>query len=338
MSDIAATLTTSRASRARRILTAGRPLVPPVPPRPTGPLPLWRTLLQLRRNAIGTWGDPAYELPILSGTFLGRTSLILNAPDAIRRVLIDNHANYGRTPATLRILHPTHRRRSLPGRGQCLEAPAAARGAGLRPAQPRDRGPARRRRGRGDGGRPRCAGRPARSIVLRDHAAPGARGRRPVPLLAGDARARGRHPRRHRALRHPPGPAVLPRFPAPARGARPARPGRGAAPGATSRACSTASSPSAAARRRPTRRATCSTCWSPPATRRPASRSRPTQLRDQIATLTDRRPRDHGADHVLGRLPPVALAPRLAGARGRGGGRRRPLARRRGPAVRAPAA
>ena len=80
--------------------------MPPVPPRPSGPLPLWRTLLQLRRNAIGTWGDPAYELLILSGTFLGRRSLILNAPDAIRRVLVDNHANYGRTPATLRILHP----------------------------------------------------------------------------------------------------------------------------------------------------------------------------------------------------------------------------------------
>ena len=106
MSDIAATLTTSRALARGEISQQVGRLVPPVPPRPTGPLPLWRTLLQLRRNAIGTWGDPAYELPILSGTFLGRKSLILNAPDAIRRVLIDNHANYGRTPATLRILHP----------------------------------------------------------------------------------------------------------------------------------------------------------------------------------------------------------------------------------------
>jgi cytochrome P450 len=86
---------------------AGRPrVVPPVPARPAGPMPLWRLILQLRRNALGTWGEPAYELDLLSGPFLGRKSLMVNAPEGIRRVLVDNHANYGRTPATLRILHP----------------------------------------------------------------------------------------------------------------------------------------------------------------------------------------------------------------------------------------
>jgi cytochrome P450 len=86
---------------------AGRPrVVPPVPARPAGPMPLWRVILQLRRNALGTWGEPAYELDLLSGPFLGRKSLMVNAPEGIRRVLVDNHANYGRTPATLRILHP----------------------------------------------------------------------------------------------------------------------------------------------------------------------------------------------------------------------------------------
>lgn len=105
MSEAAATLTISRPPAGGASAAPAR-VVPPVPPRPTGPLPLWRTLLQLRRNAIGTWGNPAYELPILSGRFLGRHSLILNAPEAIRRVLVDNHGNYGRTPATLRILHP----------------------------------------------------------------------------------------------------------------------------------------------------------------------------------------------------------------------------------------
>jgi cytochrome P450 len=74
--------------------------------RPAGPMPLWRVILQLRRNALGTWGEPAYELDLLSGPFLGRKSLMVNAPEGIRRVLVDNHANYGRTPATLRILHP----------------------------------------------------------------------------------------------------------------------------------------------------------------------------------------------------------------------------------------
>src|SRR5215213_3073176 len=69
MSDIAGTLTTSRPLARGEFSQQDGRIVPPVPPRPTVPLPLWRTLLQLRRNAIGTWGDPAYELPILSGTF-----------------------------------------------------------------------------------------------------------------------------------------------------------------------------------------------------------------------------------------------------------------------------
>ena len=34
------------------------------------------------------------------------TSFLVNHPDGIRRVLVDNHANYGRTPATIRILRP----------------------------------------------------------------------------------------------------------------------------------------------------------------------------------------------------------------------------------------
>src|SRR5688572_7951393 len=82
------------------------PVVPPAPKPATEVLPLWRTMLQLRRNALSTWGEPAYELEIFSRPFLGRDSFLVNHPDAIRRVLVDNHANYGRTPATIRILHP----------------------------------------------------------------------------------------------------------------------------------------------------------------------------------------------------------------------------------------
>lgn len=89
-----------------RLALAREPVVPAVPRPATKVLPLWRTILQLRRNAISTWGEPAYELEILSRPFLGRTSILLNAPAGIRHVLVDNHANYGRTPATIRILHP----------------------------------------------------------------------------------------------------------------------------------------------------------------------------------------------------------------------------------------
>lgn len=89
----------------RAAATASR-VVPPAPRRPTAPLPLWRLLLQLRRNALATWGDPAYEIDVAAGQFLGRKSLLVNDPAGIRRVLVENHANYGRSPATERILHP----------------------------------------------------------------------------------------------------------------------------------------------------------------------------------------------------------------------------------------
>ena len=38
--------------------------------------------------------------------FLGRSHMLLNAPDAIHHVLVDNHANYRRSPASIRILRP----------------------------------------------------------------------------------------------------------------------------------------------------------------------------------------------------------------------------------------
>ena len=41
-----------------------------------------------------------------SGRFFGRSSFILNTPDAIRHVLVDNYENYTRTPAGLRVLRP----------------------------------------------------------------------------------------------------------------------------------------------------------------------------------------------------------------------------------------
>ena len=85
---------------------ARAPVVPAAPKPATEVLPLWRTILQLQRNAISTWGEPAYELDIFSRPFMGRSSFLVNHPEGIKRVLVDNHANYGRTPAGIRILRP----------------------------------------------------------------------------------------------------------------------------------------------------------------------------------------------------------------------------------------
>jgi hypothetical protein len=52
-----------------------------------GPFELAR---RMRVNGVTAYGRPAYEEEVLRRSFFGRTSVILNAPDAIRRVLVDN--------------------------------------------------------------------------------------------------------------------------------------------------------------------------------------------------------------------------------------------------------
>src|ERR1700686_3132209 len=60
----------------------------------------------MRVSPIGTWGQRAYEEDIIRGRFFGRSSFILNTPDTIRHVLVDNYENYTRTPASIRVLRP----------------------------------------------------------------------------------------------------------------------------------------------------------------------------------------------------------------------------------------
>ncbi len=83
-----------------------RPLVPPSPPRAPETMTTLRRLAAMRENAIATWGQRAYEDDIIQGRFFLRSSFILNTPDAIRHVLVDNYENYTRTPAGLRVLRP----------------------------------------------------------------------------------------------------------------------------------------------------------------------------------------------------------------------------------------
>ena len=85
---------------------APAPLVPPSPPRaPPTMGPIGR-MVAMRTSAIATWGQRAYEEDAIQGRFFGRGSFILNTPDAIRHVLVDNWENYTRTPVGLRVLRP----------------------------------------------------------------------------------------------------------------------------------------------------------------------------------------------------------------------------------------
>ena len=83
-----------------------RPLVPPSPPRAPDNMTAFGRLTAMRQSPISTWGQRAYEDDIVRGRFFGRSSFILNTPDAIRHVLVDNYENYTRTPTGLRVLRP----------------------------------------------------------------------------------------------------------------------------------------------------------------------------------------------------------------------------------------
>jgi unspecific monooxygenase len=69
-------------------------------------LPFFRFLRAIRSNALTMWTEAAYQEDVLIRRVLGRSNMLLNAPDAIHRVLVDNPVNYRRSPASVRILRP----------------------------------------------------------------------------------------------------------------------------------------------------------------------------------------------------------------------------------------
>jgi cytochrome P450 len=81
-------------------------LVPPHPPRAPESMTTLQRLGAMRESAIGTWGQRAYEDDVIRGRFFLHASFILNTPDAIRHVLVDNYENYSRTPTGFRVLRP----------------------------------------------------------------------------------------------------------------------------------------------------------------------------------------------------------------------------------------
>jgi cytochrome P450 len=85
---------------------ARAPLVPPSPPRAPLTMTAIGRMAAMRKSVIGTWSQRAYEEDLIQGRFFGRSSFILNTPDAIRHVLVDNYENYTRTPVGLRVLRP----------------------------------------------------------------------------------------------------------------------------------------------------------------------------------------------------------------------------------------
>jgi unspecific monooxygenase len=81
-------------------------LVPPFPAAAPDDLSGFALARVMRVNALRIWPERAYREDVLQRRFFGRSTFLISNPDAIRRVLIDNHENYGRTRATIRVLKP----------------------------------------------------------------------------------------------------------------------------------------------------------------------------------------------------------------------------------------
>jgi cytochrome P450 len=82
------------------------PLVPPRPPRAPENMTAFGRIRAIRTNPIQAWGQRSYEEDIIQTSLAGRRNFILNEPNAIRHVLVDNYENYARTPFGLRVLRP----------------------------------------------------------------------------------------------------------------------------------------------------------------------------------------------------------------------------------------
>jgi cytochrome P450 len=79
---------------------------PPAPVPLDAPLGLLASVWALRDNPITTWTKAHFELPIVIGPSVLGTVAVLNDPAAIRRVFVDNTANYRKDDLQKRIIGP----------------------------------------------------------------------------------------------------------------------------------------------------------------------------------------------------------------------------------------
>jgi cytochrome P450 len=85
-------------------MTSGPVLATPAPQ--AAPLAVFAYLRVLRDSLIATYTEEAYVRDIVERRLLGRSRILVNEPAAIKRVLLDNAANYRKTEITRRILEP----------------------------------------------------------------------------------------------------------------------------------------------------------------------------------------------------------------------------------------
>ena len=85
---------------------ASKLFVPPYPPRADRPRGALSMILTLRRNPLEIWGKADFERPVAIGRSILGLRAAAHDPAAVRRVFLDNAANYRKDELQLRILSP----------------------------------------------------------------------------------------------------------------------------------------------------------------------------------------------------------------------------------------
>jgi cytochrome P450 len=86
--------------------TAPAPFRPPAPKPHEGPIGSLATIHALWRNPLEVWTRAHFEEPILIGRTVLGVRAVVSDPQAVRRVFLDNVANYRKDALQLRVLRP----------------------------------------------------------------------------------------------------------------------------------------------------------------------------------------------------------------------------------------
>lgn len=99
-------------------MSAAPPPLLVVPPLSPGHMNLLEFLRTLRENSLATYSAEVYEREIITRRLLWRRNFVVNEPDAIKRILLDNAANYRKSTLARRLLEPGLGRGLLTSEGE----------------------------------------------------------------------------------------------------------------------------------------------------------------------------------------------------------------------------
>ena len=135
-------------SAASQPRSSSFPLIRAGPTRPRGSLSI---LLALQRNPIEVWWEGDFERPVSIGRTIFGLRAAAHDPAAVRRVFLDNAANYRKDDLQLRILRPGLGNGLLTAEGEDWRVQRRALAPLFSPRQTAEFAPAVHRVGRGRG-------------------------------------------------------------------------------------------------------------------------------------------------------------------------------------------